>query len=569
MFCLRGLPVTILCFAAVGCGMIGKNKPQVSATPPRSTQTASQPRSASPQPQQDAVSLLIAKSEQHYQTGERQLAAGHLDEARREFDLALAVIVDSPYGARSNARLSEQFDRLVERISAHETIALARGDGFTESPSEPALIDKVLEITTFAPPAPAQPAVQQAVEQDLATTAHDIPIPQNDRVLSYVELFQDRLSTHIKGGLERGSRYLPMIQDVFAAEGIPLDLAYVPLIESAFKPSALSRASARGVWQFMRPTANEQGLRTNWFIDERADPEKATRAAARYLKSLYYMFDDWHLALASYNGGPGRVQRAIERAGTSDFWELTATSTYLPRETREYVPMILAAIIIARNPGQYGFEIAQTAPLDYEEVRVSRAIDLRRVAEWSGASIDEIQTLNPELRRLITPLRDPSYKVKVPAGTGDRLRARLARADDSDFVTSQWHTVRRGESLKSVARRFRISQTDLAAANSLTSRSRLKRGQRLMIPRGSSVPLLASRDARAAVNARRASARNDGGNGRRLVYKVRRGDSLIAIARRYDVSVSSLRSWNRLRGSRVEAGDRLTIYRGRGQRSSQ
>ena len=186
----------------------------------------------------------------------------------------------------------------------------------------------------------------------------DLPVPLNQRVLSYVELFQGRLHEFIEGGMRRGSQYLPMIQQVFRAEGLPLDLAYVPLIESSFRPEALSRASAKGVWQFMKGTALENGLKHDWYIDERSDPKKATVAAANYLKTLAEMFNgDWHLALASYNGGPGRVQRAIKQVGRTDFWSISAKATALPRETREYVPMILAAIVIARNPAQYGFSI--------------------------------------------------------------------------------------------------------------------------------------------------------------------------------------------------------------------
>src|SRR4029453_14041607 len=219
-----------------------------------------------------------------------------------------------------------------------------------------------------APPTPPTPP---PVKTDMAQTSHDIPIPLNQRVLGYVELFQTRLRPYIQDGLQRGSQYLPMIQDVFRAEGLPLDLAYVPLIESAFKPNALSRVPAKGVWQFMHATALENGLRHDWYIDERSDPEKATRAAAKYLKTLRRIFDgDWHLALASYNGGPGRVQRAIKRTGRTDFWQLSSIKRGLPRETREYVPMILAAMIIARNPAQYGFELTLPEATPRETVTI-------------------------------------------------------------------------------------------------------------------------------------------------------------------------------------------------------
>src|SRR5262249_6568854 len=255
--------------------------------------------------------------------------------------------------------------------------ALAAGDGFAEQAYEPASIDELLATSAFDGPAPpTEPSLTKAVEDDLAATAHDIPIPTHNRVLADVQLFTGRLLDWREESLQRGTQYLPMIQNVFRAEGLPLDLAYVPIIESAFKPNALSRTQAKGVWQFMKQTALENGLRQDWYIDERADPEKATLAAAKYLRTLHKMFDgDWHLALASYNGGPGRVQRAVKRAGAADFWQLSESSRFLPKETREYVPMILAAIIIARNPSQYGFDVAPVANAAYERVVVPAATD--------------------------------------------------------------------------------------------------------------------------------------------------------------------------------------------------
>jgi membrane-bound lytic murein transglycosylase D len=370
---------------------------------------------------------------------------------------------------------------------------------------------------------------------------------------------------------------------VFRAEGLPLDLAYIPLIESAFKPSALSRAQAKGMWQFMRGTALENGLKHDWYIDERADPEKATRAAAKYLHTLYNMFDDWHLALASYNGGPGRVQRAMARTGVSDFWELTAKAQKLPRETREYVPMILAAIIIAKNPTQYGFDVA-TAPmtaLNYEKVTLPRAMDLRRVAEWCGRPIDEIQSLNPELRRWTTPVRNDSYEVKVPNGTADRLRERLRTATAGELAALNWYRVKNGESIASIARKLSVSRTDLAEANSLTVKSHVRSGQELIVPRAPATLLNARVDrpapqkAQTAVadatettaddrlSVKRASTESDSADdatpGARVTYRVKRGDTLFSIARAFETTVDALRSLNRLRGDHISPGDRLTV----------
>ncbi len=335
---------------AAGCG--SNPKPKTAATTPATAPAPAGPVSQ-PAPAKDPVTALIETSQRHFNAGESELRLGHLDKARAEFDRAIEVLLESPYGARTEPRLREHFDRLVDRINAHEVTALAQGDGFVEKKYEPASIDELLKIATFPKPA-ADAATEKTVKDDLASTEHDVPIPQNERVLEYVELFQGRLRDYIQESLTRGSRYLPMIHGVFKEAGLPLDLAYIPIIESGFKTNALSKASAKGPWQFMRATATEQGLKTNWYVDERSDPEKATVAAAKYLKLLHTLFDgDWHLVLAAYNGGLGRVQRAIKRSGESDFWSLSASTRYLPRETREYVPLILAAIIVAKNPSQY------------------------------------------------------------------------------------------------------------------------------------------------------------------------------------------------------------------------
>jgi membrane-bound lytic murein transglycosylase D len=366
-----------------------------------------------------------------------------------------------------------------------------------------------------------------------------------------------------------------MIQSVFRAEGLPLDLAYVPLVESAFKTNALSRAKAKGVWQFMRATARENGLRHDWYVDERSDPEKSTRAAAKYLKTLHNMFDgDWYLALASYNGGPGRVQRAMKRSRLDDFWKLTRSSRYLPRETREYVPMILAAIVIARNPTQYGFNITPDALPTVETVELSSAIDLRRVAEWTSASIDDIQALNPELRRWTTPVKSTGYALKVPQGTAEVLRARLEESAPEERVTLNWYTVRSGQSLSTIARKLKVSKADLAEANYLSTRSRVRSGQKLIIPRPPAVLMATQLDRQAPVAESRSvgadaeyvnAAPDARQSGRvRLIYRVKRGDTLASIARLFKTTVASLRLWNRLSSSRIRVGDRLTVFAQRG-----
>jgi len=555
----------------------GNPKPQVPSAPPASAAPVVVPQ---PPPPPDPITVLIDASQQHFLAGEQELKLGHLDRARIEFDRAVEMLLESPYGARSDARLREHFDRLVDRINAYEVTALAQGDGFVEKRYEPASIDELLKIATFPTPA-ADAETEKAVKADLATTEHDVPIPQNDRVFRYVELFQGRLRDYIHESLTRGTRYLPMIQSVFKAEGLPLDLAYIPVIESGFKTNALSKASAKGPWQFMRATATEQGLKTDWYVDERSDPEKATVAAAKYLKTLRDLFDgDWHLVLAAYNGGLGRVQRAMKRSGKDDFWSLSTSTRYLPRETREYVPLILAAIIVAKNPTQYGFEITAEEPTPFETVLAPKAIDLRRVAEWTGRSIDEIQALNPELRRWTTPVK-AEYELKIPAGTASLFNERLASASPNELVALTWHTVKKGETIATIARKLRVSRTDLAEANQLSTRSRIRPGQALVIPRAPAT-LLATNSRPAAptqvasralsgaapmpdvapARAEQPVAKVVDATPRTVTYRVKRGDTLYGIAQLFDTTVAKIKTLNRLNSNRITPGTRLKITSG-------
>ena len=578
----RGVMATLVVLGALtaACSARGpvavlSAKPMLVATAP----AAPVPTTA-PQLPADPVAELIAASNRLFQDGQRELENGHLETARVHFNRSLELVLESPYGGRSEPRIREHFDRLVERISAYEVTALAKGDGFAEKKYEPATIDQLLAISTFEQPAPTT-ETKQTVSDDLQATAHDVEIPLNARVLQYVQLFSGRLKGYLEDGLARGARYLPMIQSVFRAEGLPLDLAYVPLIESAFKPSAVSRAKAKGIWQFMQGTALENGLKHDWYIDERADPEKATRAAAKYLRTLHGMFDDWHLALASYNGGPGRVQRAMRSSGRDDFWKLSASTRYLPRETRDYVPLILAAIIVARNPAQYGIQVAAAESPAIEKVALITPVDLRRVAEWAGVPVQVIQDLNPELRRWTTPVRATDYELKVPAGTSDLVLAGMSGAAPDDLVAFNRHTVKKGETIASIAKKLKVSRTDLADANYLSAKARLEPGQELIIPLAPTTLLaarterpapatesrsvdvaLASNSTPAASDVVRVS-RQEPERETKVTHRVKRGETLMSIAKLYRTTVASLKQWNRIRGNVIQAGQRLTILRSR------
>jgi membrane-bound lytic murein transglycosylase D len=343
-----------------------------------------------------------------------------------------------------------------------------------------------------------------------------------------------------------------MIRSVFAAEGLPLSLAYIPLVESAFKPTAASRVSARGMWQFMLPTAKEHGLQQDWFIDERSDPEKATRAAAQYLKTVIAMFDgDWALALASYNAGPGRIMGAMKKSKSTDFWKITSTSRYLPRETREYVPMIMASMIIAGNPELYGFEVVSTAPLAYETVDVPGAIDLKIIAEWADITVEELQALNPDLRRTTTPMRE--HPLRVPIGTAATIQEELKDADPTMFRTFRFHTVQSKETLASIAKKYKVSTTSLRELNDLSPTARVRAKQMLAIPEPSANALPAPAATPAVRQTASASAP--------LVYRVRAGDTLFGIAQRFGTTVDALRTLNKLKSDSITVGLTLTIRR--------
>jgi membrane-bound lytic murein transglycosylase D len=554
---------------ATACGRVGTDTKPVLAPPaaPVASVPAVAPAPSTQVP--DAEQALIAASQARFEQGQAELRLGHLERAKSEFNRALDLLLESPDGARAHPRVQEHFDRLVDRISAYEIRALVEGDGFAEQPQQPASLDELLALSTFDLPAP-KPELKNAVELDLKSTVHDVPIPLNSRVLAYIELFQGRLRDWFQAALQRGQAYMPMIQRELRAEGLPLDLAFVPIVESAFHTQASSRAKARGFWQLMRGTAVEQGLKHDWYIDERSDPDKATRAAVGYMKFLNRMFKgDWHLTLASYNGGPGTVQRAVRRKGVADFWILAEKGRYLPRETRDYVPMVLAAMVVARNPAQYGFSVQPVDLVGFESVALPGAVDLRRVAEWAGVPVDEVQRLNPELRRLTTPLRSDGYPLRVPVGTASQVAAELAAAAPDGLAALQYHTVKRGESIVTIANKLRVRRADLADANYLSAKARVKPGDRLVIPRAPTTLLTARADRPSPVTPARAitadvssapGGRVADGARAKLTYRVRKGDTLSSIARAFRTTVAELRSWNRLTGSRIDPGDRLTVY---------
>ncbi len=427
-----------------------------------------------------------------------------------------------------------------------------------------------------------------------------LPAEVKAQVQQYVDYFTNRGRKHVRRWLNRSSRYVPMMKRIFLEHGLPPDLVYVSMIESGFNPFAVSRARAVGMWQFISPTGRRYDLKITRYVDERRDPEKATRAAARYLGDLYEIFESWDLALAGYNAGEGKIGRGVRRHSTDNFWEIRKTR-FLRRETKDYVPKYLAALMIAKNPAKYGFtHLSYEQPARYEVVDVGGGVSLRAAARACGVTQEDLRQLNPELRRSVTP-PGSSYALRIPASSGREAHTRLAalKAESRKVASIGRHRVRRGETLSTIARRYGVSTRALARANNMGLRDTLRAGRKIRIPglgrksakvavgkagvhvvkRGDTLGMIARRyGVSAKALARANNMRTTGilrtgislqipgpsrqaskGKKERTVYVVKRGDTLAGISARFDTTVSDLMQHNGLRSSRIGIGKRLVI----------
>ncbi|MBK9796062.1 MAG: LysM peptidoglycan-binding domain-containing protein [Holophagaceae bacterium] len=318
----------------------------------------------------------------------------------------------------------------------------------------------------------------ELVRQAEQGTTYDYPIDLNDKVLTWVSLFSTTKRGFMENALGRASMYMPMIRQVFAEEGVPSDLAYLAVIESGFRNEAKSRAKAVGMWQFIRSTGRIYGLNGNAWVEERRDPMKATRAAARYLKRLYEITGDWYLAASSYNAGPLTLERAIQNVGTRNFWDLSR-SRWLRTETKNYIPELCAAILVGRNPERYGLRIVPLVPYVYETVTVSSMTSLTVLARCAGTDASTLKALNPELLRGSTP--PGTYQLRVPPGKAMDCLRQLAHMPATKRLDFNSYTVRKGDTLAKVAKRFKLNPDDLLAANDLTAKQ-FQPGRRLLVP---------------------------------------------------------------------------------------
>jgi membrane-bound lytic murein transglycosylase D len=497
--------------------------------------TDAQQTTPAPSAQQQRVRVLIQQVEQAYAQGQAAYHKGDLADAKVDFDRAVDLMLSSGIDIKADSQLQDEFDHVVDGVNALEMEALKQGNGFV--PKEEPTPAEVASDVTFE----VNPNIVAKAKADLATTKSDLPLMVNDYVAAYINFFANTQRGHntLLHSFQRAGRYKTMIQRVMAEEGMPQDLIYLAVAESGFNPRAIgpktrSGGKAGGMWQFM-PTGS-YGLARNAYVDERFDPEKSTRAYARYMKFIYSQLGDWYLSMAGYDWGSGNVQRAVQKTGYADFWELYKRNN-LPVETRNYVPEILAAIIIANNPTQYGFdEVTLDPPLITDTVTIHYSVDLRLVSDIVDAPVDELTALNPSMLRMVTPPDEP-FDLHLPAGTVTLFEQRIANIPETKRTAWRYHRVAADDTLASVAHQFHVSESELAAANQLRATGSLQGVEALAIPLA---PAAAT-------------------STHMMLYTTRRGDTLVTIADRFGVSLTQLRAWNKMTGVKVDAGRRLHI----------
>ncbi len=384
--------------------------------------------------------------------------------------------------------------------------------------------------------------------------ANDFPVVYNDKVRHFIDFYTGpRGNRGFQRWLERSSRFLPQMREIFAEEGLPKDLAYLAMVESGFNTRAYSWAHAVGPWQFIASTGKMMGLQQTWWLDERRDFEKSTRAAARFLKDLYRQFNgEWYLAVAAYNAGPGKIRGAIRRYKSRDFWELSR-GTYLQEETKNYVPKLMAALTIASDPEKHGFTgLAYQEPFAYETVSIPSVTDLEIVAKMVGVEYDEIKTLNPELMRWSTPPDISEYRLRIPAGTAEDFKQQYSALSKKDRANYKHHRLKQGDTLQALANRYGVRVSDIISLNSIRNPRTLRVGADLVLPLKKGYTTLPVSE-----------LKDDYLRSTRQRYKVRSGDSLWSISQRFGVSEKELRVWNRLGWTNViSPGQQLVVSAG-------
>lgn len=553
---------TLLVWGAAALASQAPSAPKAQAPQAPAQGAVPAPAQAPPAPQTDAERVeklrkLVDASEKALDADDEDAASGLADQAE-----VLVADWEESLIQRPDVQI------LLERLKGVQN--QAPGDGTAAQPKqgaepEPGLKEPgqvtILKGTDLS----REAAKVQAAD---AGVTYDFPIDLNDKVLTWVRLFTTDKRGYTERTLARGAAYFPMIRQVFAEEGIPQDLAYLGFVESGYINKAKSYARAVGMWQFMPSTGRLFGLKINRWMDERRDPVKATRAAARYLRRLYETTGDWYLALVGYNAGPLTAQRAQANLGTANFWDMYR-SPYLRNQTKNYVPELCAAVLIARSPDRYGFQAAADEPFVFETVQVNRATALRTIASYAGVSEGVIKDLNPQLLRGSTP--PGAYELRVPAGKGLQVQRRLGGLAAAPRGGATSYKLRRGDTPDSVARRFGVDPAALLDANHLAA-SGFRPGRRVRIPAPEAAPAPAAPAPlngaplealppipTAPVSPAQTKAELAPPPAAGAAYRARPGDTLAKIARAQNASLSELMRLNPQAAAHLGVGDLVTL----------
>jgi len=430
-------------------------------------------------PPPTSADLLIVKSDEAYQRGKGYYQSGDKERARRQFDRAIELLFQASDNPSDRAAFERKFEDMVDGISRYDLAGLGPGinqevPGFEKSP-----LEEILQMTF-----PVDPKLKIKVKEEVQATVSQLPLAVNDSVLGFINFFSGRGRKTLIAGMQRAGRYRPLIQRILDEEGVPPELIYLAQAESGFFPRAVSNKKATGMWQFVQFRGREYGLMQTTYSDDRLDPEKATRSAARHLHDLYNRFGDWYLAIAAYNCGPGCIERAVERTGYADFWELRSRRT-IPLETTNYVPIILAMTIMTKNAKEYDLEsVVPDTPLVYDVVKMTSPTQLALIADLTETPLSEIQALNPALLRSVAPA---DYQLNVPQGMAGTLTATLQTVPPERRASWRMHKVESGETLATIGKRYGAAPSMIAAVNRIEPDGP-ETGDFLVIPQSAAVP---------------------------------------------------------------------------------
>jgi membrane-bound lytic murein transglycosylase D len=434
---------------------------------------------------------LVQRAGERFDRGKRLYQSQEFDSARREFDAAVDLMLEAAdYNPADRQVYERRLDQMVDSIHRYDLGGLGAASSTEDARFEKAPLEDILQMTF-----PVDPKLKDKVRDQVLATVSQLPLSVNDAVLGYIHYFSSRGRRTMINGLQRSGRYRPLIQRILDEEGVPQELIHLAQAESGFYPRAVSSANAGGMWQFMSWRGQHYGLMQTRYTDDRMDPEKATRAAARHLRDLYHEFGDWYLALAAYNCGPGTVEKAVERTGYADFWKLRERGV-LPAETTNYVPIILAMTIMEKNAAEYGLDnITLESPVEYDTLEVTAPTSLALIADLTDTPVTELAGLNPSVLRNVAP---EGYALHVPKGTGNSVVAALQLVPAERRAAWRMHRVSGGETLAAIAKRYGSAPSSIASANRLQSAAPAD-GDRLLIP-------AALREAPAAKRAVRSSS---------------------------------------------------------------